>query len=70
MIPILTAEEMRTLERLAIESGRISSLELQEIAAKGAVALIPEGVRVDIVAGPGNNGGDALAVARLLKERW
>ena len=70
MIPILTAEEMRTLERLAIESGRVSSLELQEISAKGAVALIPEGVRVDVVAGPGNNGGDALAVARLLSERW
>ncbi|MBL0312974.1 MAG: NAD(P)H-hydrate dehydratase [Holophagaceae bacterium] len=70
MIPILTAEEMRTLERLAINSGRVSSLELQEISAQGAVALIPEGVRVDVVVGPGNNGGDALAVARLLNERW
>ncbi len=70
MIPILTSEEMRTLERLAIDSGRVTSLDLQELAAKGAVALIPEGVRVDVVAGPGNNGGDALAVARLLMARW
>lgn len=69
MIPILTAEEMRNLEREAITSGRVSSLELQERAARGAASLVPEGVPVEIIAGPGNNGGDALAVARLLLDR-
>lgn len=69
MIPLLTAQEMRTIERMAIEGGFVDSLTLQERAAKGAVALIPEHIRVDVVAGPGNNGGDALAVARLLKDR-
>jgi NAD(P)H-hydrate epimerase len=69
MIPVLTAAEMRALEREAIESGRVTSLELQERAAAGAVALIPAEVPVELVAGPGNNGGDALAVARLLKQR-
>ena len=69
MIPVLTAEEMRQLEREAIASGRVSSLELQERAARGAASLVPRGVPVEVVAGPGNNGGDALAVARLLKAR-
>lgn len=69
MIPVLTAEEMRRLEREAIASGRVSSLELQERAARGAASLVPQGVPVEVVAGPGNNGGDALAVARLLKAR-
>ncbi len=69
MIPVLTAKEMRQLEAEAITSGRVSSLELQERAARGAASLIPSGVPVEIIAGPGNNGGDALAVARLLLAR-
>ena len=69
MIPVLTADEMRQLEREAIASGRVSSLELQERAARAAATLVPSGVAVEVVAGPGNNGGDALAVARLLKAR-
>lgn len=69
MIPVLTAEEMRRLEREAIASGRVSSLELQERAARGAASLVPPGIPVEVIAGPGNNGGDALAVARLLKAR-
>ena len=69
MIPVLTAEEMRTLEREAIASGKVSSLDLQERAARGAAGLVPPGIPVEVVAGPGNNGGDALAVARLLKRR-
>ncbi len=69
MIPVLTADEMRDLERWAIQSGKVTSLDLQEAAAQGAVLLVPEGVPVEVIAGPGNNGGDALAVARLLKQR-
>lgn len=69
MIPVLTADELRRLEAEAIGSGRVSSLELQERAARGAASLVPRGAPVEVVAGPGNNGGDALAVARLLKDR-
>ncbi len=66
MIPLLTADEMRALERRAIEGG-VGSLELQEIAASAALALIPAGEPLHVLAGPGNNGGDALALARLAK---
>jgi NAD(P)H-hydrate epimerase len=66
MIPLLTADEMRALERRAIEGG-VGSLELQEAAALGALRLLPEGEPLHILAGPGNNGGDALALARLAR---
>ncbi|HJU83642.1 MAG TPA: NAD(P)H-hydrate dehydratase [Holophagaceae bacterium] len=69
MIPLLTADEMQTLEREAIASGRTTSLDLQERAAEGAASLLPEGALVEVVAGPGNNGGDALALARILKQQ-
>ncbi len=65
MIPLLTADEMRAAERQAIEGWGIPSLILQEHAALGALALLPPGEPLQVLAGPGNNGGDALALARL-----
>ncbi len=65
MIPLLTADELRAAERQAIEGWGIPSLILQEHAALGALALIPRGESLHVLAGPGNNGGDALALARL-----
>jgi NAD(P)H-hydrate epimerase len=56
---------MRAAERQAIEGWGIPSLVLQEHAALGALALIPPGEPLQVLAGPGNNGGDALALARL-----
>ncbi len=67
MISLLTADEMRAAERQAIEGWGIPSLILQEHAAMGALALLPPGEPVHVLAGPGNNGGDALAVARLAR---
>ena len=67
MIPILTADEMRAAERQAIEGWGMPSLVLQEHAALGALALIPQGEALQVLAGPGNNGGDALALARLAR---
>jgi NAD(P)H-hydrate epimerase len=67
MIPLLTADEMRAAERQAIEGWGIPSLILQEHAALGALALLPPGEPLHILAGPGNNGGDALALARLAR---
>lgn len=65
MIPLLTSHEMRSLEARAIEEWGIPALVLQEHAALGALALIPPGEPIQVLAGPGNNGGDALALARL-----
>ena len=65
MIPLLTADEMRAAECRAIETWGIPSLVLQEHAALGALALLPPGEALHVLAGPGNNGGDALALARL-----
>ena len=65
MIPLLTADEMRAAERQAIEAWGMPSLVLQEHAALGALSLLPPGEPLQVLAGPGNNGGDALALARL-----
>jgi len=69
MIPLLRASEMQALERKAIEGWGISSLVLQEHAALGALGLLPRGGPIHVLAGPGNNGGDALALARLARLR-
>lgn len=76
MFGILTAAEMRELERAAIESGGVTGLELMERAGRGVVKAVfeqwPELARTShravVLCGPGNNGGDGFVVARLLKE--
>ncbi len=69
MIPLLDAEEMRRVEQEAISAWGVPSLVLQEHAALGALALLPPGQPIHVLAGPGNNGGDALALARLARLR-
>jgi len=58
---------MRQLEAAAIHDWGMPSLVLQEHAALGALALLPPGEPLQVLAGPGNNGGDALALARLAR---
>lgn len=73
----ITADEMRALEQAAIDSGKVTGLELMERAGQGVVEAIfeewPElaegSHRAVVLCGPGNNGGDGFVVARLLKER-
>lgn len=67
--PLLTVPEMRGHEARALTGWGISSLVLQEHAALGALGLLPEGVPLMVLAGPGNNGSDALALARLARLR-
>ena len=77
MIELLTAAQMRAIERAAIDSGQVTGLELMERAGRGAVDAIlaewpelAEGPhRAVVLCGPGNNGGDGFVVARLLKGR-
>jgi NAD(P)H-hydrate epimerase len=70
---ILTAEAMREVDRAAIEDLGIPSLVLMENAAIGVVEAIGEAFAdagsAAIFCGPGNNGGDGLAIARHLSVR-
>ena len=70
----LTAAEMREVDRLTTERYGIPSLQLMEEAGKhisNVVRLKLHGnsnKRVVFLCGKGNNGGDGLVAARLLKE--
>jgi ADP-dependent NAD(P)H-hydrate dehydratase / NAD(P)H-hydrate epimerase len=72
---VATAELMRRLDRRAIAEFGIPGLVLMENAARGTVNALfrffPDLANraVGIFAGRGNNGGDALAVARYLVNR-
>lgn len=70
---ILDSESMRAVDRRAIEEWGFPSTVLMENAALGVVEAVAaeyaEADRVLIFCGPGNNGGDGLAVARHLDLR-
>jgi NAD(P)H-hydrate epimerase len=69
---IFTSAQIKELDRYTIEHEPIPSIDLMERAAKALTRAITDGwnnsVPVIVFAGPGNNGGDALAVARMLGE--
>ncbi|MDK3072806.1 NAD(P)H-hydrate dehydratase [Sedimentitalea sp. JM2-8] len=77
MAELLTAAEMRAVERDAIASGIVTGLELMERAGAGVVDAIFEewpdlaqgSHKAVVLCGPGNNGGDGFVVARLLQQR-
>jgi NAD(P)H-hydrate epimerase len=72
---VVTAAQMREMDRLTIQKYGVPSLTLMERAGDGIAKAIcgrfgraaKKGVLV--VAGKGNNGGDGLVVARLLKKK-
>lgn len=70
---IFSSEVLHEIDNATCEAQNIDSLELMERAANAAcyeiISRFMTGQRIIVVAGPGNNGGDALAVARLLIER-
>ncbi|HIE16547.1 MAG TPA: NAD(P)H-hydrate epimerase, partial [Bacteroidales bacterium] len=69
---ILTAELIRQADSYTIKNEPIASIDLMERAATRLLEWIennyPEG-DFAIFVGPGNNGGDGLALARLLHEK-
>src|SRR3954463_15187459 len=71
MEPLLEAGETRELDRWAIDERKIAVEELMEAAGEGLAGLVarraPAG-RVAIVCGKGNNGGDGIVAARLLRQ--
>jgi len=73
MQKVLTAAEMREVDRLTTERYGIPSILLMENAAHAVARVITEklggsvkGKRILILCGPGNNGGDGAALARIL----
>lgn len=70
---IFTSTQIRELDKYTLDNEPIRSIDLMERAAKALTTAIsgrwtPQ-TPVVVFAGPGNNGGDALAVARLLAEQ-
>ena len=70
---IFNSAQTHELDKYTIEQEQIKSVDLMERAARALVGAITErwdkDVPVVVFAGPGNNGGDALAVSRLLLEQ-
>jgi hydroxyethylthiazole kinase-like uncharacterized protein yjeF len=73
MIPVLDSSQMREADRVTIRKLGLPSLVLMESAAGAVTDVIAERFaearRVVVACGPGNNGGDGLAVARQLRCR-
>ncbi len=76
MLPIVTAGQMRNIDKRAIEGMGIPGLDLMEAAGHGVAEHIRddllgsevEGVTVAVICGRGNNGGDGFVCGRYLAE--
>jgi ADP-dependent NAD(P)H-hydrate dehydratase / NAD(P)H-hydrate epimerase len=72
MIPLATAEQMRAMDRFAMDRAGIPGLELMENAGREAASEAEDmlaasgGRRVLVCCGRGNNGGDGFVASRLL----
>ena len=72
---ILTASQMQRIDRLTTERYGVPSLTLMEKAGRGVVEFLAkrlaplEQQRIVILCGRGNNGGDGLVVARMLRDQ-
>ena len=73
MLPIINGKSIKELDQEFILSRGILSIDLMEQAATAFANWFygifkDKEVRIYIFCGPGNNGGDGLAIARLLSE--
>lgn len=70
---IFTSAQIKELDKYTIEHEPVESIDLMERASRaitrGITQRWDQSVPVVVFAGPGNNGGDALAVARMLNEQ-
>ena len=73
MLPLLTAGQIRKADAFTIANEPLSSIDLMERASKAFVSWFvnhfpDKKSTISVYCGSGNNGGDGLAIARLLKE--
>lgn len=70
---IFSAEQIKRIDERTIQRQHLTSLQLMERAATELVnkliQLVPANAVLGFLIGPGNNGGDAAAMARLLHEK-
>ena len=70
---ILSSAQLKELDKYTIIHEPIASIDLMERAARALTEAIVQrwdkSFDIVVFAGPGNNGGDALAVARMLSKR-
>ena len=70
---ILASTQLKELDKYTIVHEPIASIDLMERAARTLTDAIvrrwDKSFEVVVFAGPGNNGGDALAVARMLSQK-
>jgi NAD(P)H-hydrate epimerase len=70
--PLPDAAQMRDADSWAIDQQGVPSLDLMERAGTGLARLVSDrapGGRVAVVCGKGNNGGDGLVAARVLRDQ-
>src|SRR5215203_1868439 len=71
---ILSPEQIRSANAHIIANEPVSSIDLMERAATSCVdwikAHVPLKTSIRIFCGPGNNGGDGLAIGRMLLQSW
>jgi NAD(P)H-hydrate epimerase len=69
---IVTAAEMREIDRVTTEQHSVPSLTLMENAGTAVADFVrdrfPHAERIQVVCGRGNNGGDGFVAARKLQE--
>lgn len=71
---VFTCSDVRRIDSYTIENEPVKSIDLMERAAEALTNMLltrsgGEQVNFCLFAGPGNNGGDALALARKLKAK-
>ncbi len=73
MKPILSASQMKACDAQTIQQYKVPSLVLMERAALAVCEAVettyPFAKRIGILCGPGNNGGDGVAIARILHNK-